>query len=215
MEEIINPYWADLQKHVADDSLAITDKTYTVSPTGMRHRGILNRFEKVYSPTIADPDLVEQIAKVCGPTVVEVDAGTGYWSWLLAQYDKEVYPYDISPPSKYWPKQVHRLGHLRTDVIIHDRETLVCMRGADSYYSFSLALRHYRGDTFVVSGCHSPRDDKYTAPLLEGLWVEDGPPLRGLQRWRTPRVVHVYRRRGAPRWNTATRLDLRVVTGDA
>lgn len=217
---ITNPYWTELQGLIASGACSYNGATHTISPS-LRHRSTLNGLETRYSPTISDPTLVEQVAVRCGPSVVEVDAGTAYWSSLLRQCDVATAPfepfprpkivttaYDINPPTRYW-HPTERLARLRVDIRSHTQDTLMCMSDDFPYPKFKLSLQHYFGEMVIVSGTRSPLDDGIMSDLLQGFALV-GEPLRGMQRWRSPRRVYVFRRR-APEWARTPTQKMEVV----
>ena len=103
----------------------------------------------------------DQVALDCvasfGP-VVEVGAGTGYWSWLLRQMSVDVVAYDTRPPDSthngyfapvFWTRV--ELGRGQDVVQQHpDRTLLLCWPNMDDFALHTLAA--YRGNRLIYVG---------------------------------------------------------------
>lgn len=164
----------------------------------------LNTIFAKYSPTVADPELVSAVAKWAGRKVVEVDAGGGYWSYLLAQYGKEVTAYDLHPRGLWWP--VEQLDRTRSVLSPHDDCTLISMGDRYPFNAFVRSLQRFNGLRCILSADGDPFRTNALREILERGWDLAEGPLSGLQRQREARAVYVFDRRLPGSWNGATRV---------
>ena len=55
--------------------------------------------QRTFSFAIASNAIIEQIVRIA-PCILEVGAGTGYWSYLLSEFGADVVAYDSNPPGR-------------------------------------------------------------------------------------------------------------------
>jgi hypothetical protein len=161
-----------------------------------------------YSYAIPNNDALHVIATFA--PLIELGAGTGYWSWLLQQRGVDIVAYDLDPPQQ--PGMVNRFHPMNTcwtevsrgdeTVLPHHRERslLLCWPPGQDPMAFN-ALKSYQGNTFLYIG---------QLPLARGLkgWTGDDNFFALLNRdWQTVTTVelpcwelcwdklYVYRRR--------------------
>jgi hypothetical protein len=84
---IKNPYWNAIKRHAREKTLYETDQLQRW------------KFCNHYTWSVPDPETVAFVAQFLSPRAVEVGAGTGYWSWLMAQSGIDMLAYDIAPPN--------------------------------------------------------------------------------------------------------------------
>ena len=107
-----------------------------------------------YAYVLPEPHLLEVIARYS--PLVEVGAGTGYWSYLLRQRGADVITYDYAPlggekSNRYhydlWPWTEVLEGDAKVALRHPDRALLVCW--PPLFSSLGEALRYFMG-TFVI-----------------------------------------------------------------
>ena len=201
--KIQNEYWEDLSLLIESGAVDYDKDSRTVKAIS-GNVTTLNLIGLRYSPTISDPDLVEYVAKVCGSSVVEVNAANAWWSYLLRQYGKRCTAYDTDPPRTPWVDKVHKLGWNRRELAVHDQDTLICMSDRYPYNSFAKALKRFDGNRMLFSAERDPNTTSALREILEREWVLAS-QLRGVTRQLVPRVVYEYQRKTAA-WNQQTRL---------
>lgn len=92
-----NPYW-DFVRHFPSGDLP-GDSGW--DPAWRRSESrVPTRYElcSTYAWSIPDPATITFVVEHCGPKVIEMGAGTGYWAWQLSQRGVDVLAYDESPP---------------------------------------------------------------------------------------------------------------------
>jgi hypothetical protein len=135
-------------------------------PSDIRYRlGLAQR----YAYVLPQPHLLDVIARQS--PLVEVGAGTGYWSYLLRQRGADVIAYDYAPlgserPNRYhfdlWPWTEVLEGD-GTAVQHHpDRSLFVCW--PPLFSSLGEVLRFFRGERVIYVG-----DDGHRTAWLTGL----------------------------------------------
>ena len=107
-----NPYWDAVRALPAEDITWRYERRWVPRafpwPEGLPWRQGKppdtgpSRFELThrYAWAVPDPATLAFVAAHCGPRVVEVGAGTGYWAWQLAQLGADVAAYDTHPPDR-------------------------------------------------------------------------------------------------------------------
>lgn len=106
-----NPYWEEIAPHVRQSELAweglqvdryqmldrIAQRDDPFKPLDIEKWIDRNSYVGKYSWTIPDPDALRFVVKFTKGGMVDPMAGTGYWAYLLKQWDVDVVCYDISP----------------------------------------------------------------------------------------------------------------------
>lgn len=150
---MLNPYLDEAQEYL--DNFNTIDKRYELV--------------RKYSWAIPTEDVINTLAQIA-PRIVEVGAGTGYWSWMLAQAGVDVVAYDRAPYENNWAGNnwfpIQKGG--ASKVARHpDRALLLCWPPYATPFAY-WALKCYRGDTLIyigenVGGCTG--DDLFHAAL--------------------------------------------------
>lgn len=177
------------------------EKTKTFRP----HAGNIGQFRQIfsrYSHTISDPELVAHIAWIAGASVVEVDAGQGYWSYLLGQVGVKCHAYErgfvLGPRAAWGTVSMSKLDTHRRVLASHEDDTLVILNTLHPYDSVMKALGRYQGRRVVLSLCDAPEYPRL-AEILDRDWVEVY-RFKGANRVVEPRTVFTFDRKG---WNNA------------
>ena len=117
-----------------------------------------NAVAGAYSWAVPTVEAVSAIARRA-PRVLEVGAGSGYWSWQLAQAGVDVVAVDAAPPAAAW----HRVwpGNELAAAGDPSRALLLCWPPWNSPMALNALLLH-AGDTVVYigewnRGCAEPR----------------------------------------------------------
>ncbi len=142
---------------------------YNAGPRGTDDEPFLGALRTVakYAWAVPNPEAVSLIASK-GP-IVEIGAGTGYWSWMLWQAGVDVVAYDQSPGPTLRNK-FHRLkcGWFpvrKSDggeaVIKHADRTLFMSWPSNNRMAFE-TLRKYGGKCLIYIGANSSRLGVYT-----------------------------------------------------
>lgn len=110
-------------------------------------RGRLAYLQAMYGEVVSDPLLVDWLIKATGERVVQVDSGSGYWSWMLASAGKTTRAYvpklvRPSPPLLQSSPQLTELTDL-------DRWTLLLVAPTDMG-RVNRILDAYEGSTIVI-----------------------------------------------------------------
>jgi hypothetical protein len=87
MCQLSNPYW--------DTIRGLVSNTGSI-PRAYNH--LRWEYCNRYCWSIPDPETVAFVARYLAPRAIEIGAGTGYWSWLLAQHGIDILAYDSAPP---------------------------------------------------------------------------------------------------------------------
>lgn len=161
---IENPLWEGIQHLIRRGLVNINANLLTTTPG---ERQPLRTLLALYGPVVPDPDLLAWLSARVGPGVVEVDAGTGYWSWLFAQMGKTVVAFDRKPPSRAWVP-IQGLDQRRRNITAHEHLTLFCV--LPKLDNVLLALKQHQGRRFVMITDKSPDDHKQLAEALAGEW---------------------------------------------
>jgi hypothetical protein len=94
-----NPYWQTVRKLEGDDLSLKYEHRWELRGFDVKDPAVSRKeLVKPYSWAITDPAAVAFVVEHCGPRVVEVGAGTGYWAWQLSQRGVDVVAYDKAPP---------------------------------------------------------------------------------------------------------------------
>ena len=102
-----------------------------------------------YSWAIPNEAAMQKIAEVSPNGVVEIGAGTGYWSRYLRERGVDVAAYDIKPRENSWTEV--QQGDA-TAASMHPEKTLLLCWPPHGNAMASEALRNYRGRTLVFVG---------------------------------------------------------------
>lgn len=94
---ISNPYWDEVKDYIVGAPGVVRG-----APEGLQWD-----LRRRYSLAIPDPSTVAFVARFLGARAVEIGAGTGYWSWLLAQVGTTVEAYDRAPPDRVTTNGCH------------------------------------------------------------------------------------------------------------
>lgn len=112
-----------------------------------------------YSWAIPSPAAIAWMVEVlAGRKVVEVGAGSGYWSWLLQQAGVDTVAYDLLPPDRsknaYHKDKVYRpvLRGNSASVKLHPDRVLYMSWPPYGGRLGNDALRYYEGDTLLYCG---------------------------------------------------------------
>lgn len=112
-----------------------------------------------YSYAIPNDEALEAIATFS--PLIELGAGTGYWSWLLKQRGVDIIAYDIDPPEQQGSaNRFHPMNPCWTEVWRGDELVLQDHPGRSLFLCWppgqdpmaSNALKSYQGDTFLYIG---------------------------------------------------------------
>lgn len=206
-----NPYWEGIQALVQHGWAHIYKDRLTAAPGRL---GDLLALGARFSPVIPDPLLIAWLVSVVGRAVVEVDAHTAYWSWMLSLRGVSAVAFDRVPPwTVYYP--VERSGRERTELRSRDmvHRTLLGVMPRN-FRLFQAALDAFPGNAFVVMSDDlrlRAAPDAFFGPYWTWIESRHGVCLVG-----HPVAAHLYRRakvRGkAPAWASQTMLIPQVGT---
>lgn len=210
---INNPQWRELQTLIDQQRLGFDKQTNTFRPIP-GNQGPFNYVLAKYVRTIADPMLVSHVAQAIGQAnFVEVDAGQGYWSYLLSQHGKQGKAYDkgtlLRGPRSAWPGvELQRQDNHRRCLTSHDRDVLVVLNTTHPYQEILIALKQFNGRRIVVALQDAP-DYPRLADVLANEWVEVD-RFKGACRAMEPRTVFTFDRKGWANAPTTTLPTLRM-----
>ncbi len=133
--------------------------------------------------TVTDPETVKFVVEHCGPRVIDPMAGTGYWGYLLKQFDVDVLSSDIDPPGPFRETNIYhpdtepfvKISRCRADAAVrladHDRTLFLAWPPMDN--GAAQCLRAYPGKRLIhigeFGGCTA--DEDFFAELDKN-WTE-------------------------------------------
>lgn len=164
-DPIDNPLWEGIEQLARRGIVTINKNLLTVTPG---ERQALRTLLAQYGPVIPDPALLAWLRDRVGAGVVEIDAGTGYWTFLFTQMRKIGVAYDRKPPRRTWVR-VLDLDQRRHNLTGHDNLTLFSV--LPKPVNLALALAHYHGGRIIVITDQVLQDHKRLGEALAGQWV--------------------------------------------
>jgi len=98
------PPWEEGQLVIGDPCLGYVDGELKMLDTETQISRFQMRWEMSgkYSWTIPDPGTLAFVAEQSDGRLVDVMAGTGYWTYLLSQLGVDVISYDLEPGQSHW-----------------------------------------------------------------------------------------------------------------
>ena len=117
---------------------------------------------KRFSYVLPEPHLLQAVWR--HSPLVELGAGTGYWTYMLRTMGADVVAYDIAPIGGLRENRYHPEARAWTDVIDGDLQILSRHRDRclficwpPTYSALWEALRFYRGEWVIYIGDHGGR----------------------------------------------------------
>ncbi len=139
---IENPYLNEFQSIIDENDFSVQFRSF------IARTDLVNK----YSWAIPDSGAIELIKKY-GP-IVEIGAGSGYWSYLLKQSGANIIAYDKKPYNNRYCKANWgnvRYGSTKKASLHTDRSLFLCWPPYNNQMAYK-ALSYYSGDTLIYVG---------------------------------------------------------------
>lgn len=121
-----------------------------------RAYGIRNEYTRTHSWAVPNDQALEAIAAASPDGLVDMGAGTGYWSMLLRERGVTVRPYDIRPGHNHWASGVwlpmSRGGPSKLVGKLSDYGTLLLVWPPYKSPMAARSLANFRGHTLCYVG---------------------------------------------------------------
>ncbi len=182
LSPVENPYWDAIKVLLGEEDWSghWEPSQFLFSPEG-QVKETRRALVVEYAWAIPDPATLRFIAEHAGSRIVEMGAGTGYWSWMLAQLGGDILAFDAHPPhcaKNEW----HQTGKTYYDVQpgtpedlarYSDRTLFLCWPPYDTDMA-ARCLQHYPGDRliYIGEGSGGCTGDEEFHGKLEAEWEE-------------------------------------------
>lgn len=185
-DTIHNPYWEEVSRFPKSDITWKFDHRWAPEwmnpdwrdpryPAAVKNEQVQHRDDLCvrYAWSIPDPVSLAFVSRHLGPNAIEIGAGSGYYSYCLAQLGTHVICYDVAPPQRathnhfHSPRKAHR-GELTNQTRPAWREIYHGNHNKAARFDYPLflcwppyasdmaakALRAYQGSKLVYIGEH-------------------------------------------------------------
>jgi hypothetical protein len=195
----VNIRWAHTDPAVDDSFSRCFDRRRLLVDEPAYRLQLAHRFSYV----LPEPHLL-QVVRRYSP-LVELGAGTGYWTHLLRGMGADVVAYDLAPVGGSRENRYHPGVHPWLDVLEGDARVLAAhseralfLCWPPAFSALWEALHHYAGETVIYVGDHGPRTARLAGLKQRFRRLQRFPALAMDPSPGRPAELSVWRRTGQP-----------------